>query len=71
MPKKIRPSANLVAGKLAKIALVRLSAFSEEEQETRISAAERLISSASHVDTSRKASSKPRTRKIRAAVRVR
>jgi hypothetical protein len=65
MPKKRIDSASKTAEKLAAIALRHLSKYSEEEQEERISRAEKLVATAARVGTSRTPSSTPRTRKTR------
>jgi hypothetical protein len=71
VPKKKKLTADQAASRLAKIAMARLAAFSEEEQEARISAAERLVANASRADNPRKSSSNLRTRRNRAAARAR
>ena len=53
MPKKQNDSASRTAEKLAGIALRHLSQYSEEEQEERISRAERTMATAVCAGTSR------------------
>jgi hypothetical protein len=71
VPKKKKLTLDQAASRLAKIAMARLADFSEEEQEARISAAERLVANASRVGTPRKSSSNLRTLRNRAVARSR
>jgi hypothetical protein len=71
MPKKKRKSAHQVADELAEIALRHLKAFSEEEQEKRISAAERLVATALSAGSPRTSLLNSRNRRSRVSVRAR
>lgn len=71
MARKKKVSAEKVAGELAEIAVRHLSRFSEEEQEERILAAEKLLANAVPVGSRRTSSSMPRTRRTRVSVRSR
>jgi hypothetical protein len=71
MARKKRPSAEQLIEELAEIAVRNLSRFSEEEQERRILAAEKLLATASRAGSPRTSSSTLRTRRTRAAVRSR
>jgi len=65
MHKKQKISAGKRAEKLAEMALKHLSQYSEEEQEERISRAERTVATFDRAGTSRTLSSTPRNRRTR------
>jgi hypothetical protein len=71
MPKKRTANLSKTADKLAAIALRHLSQYSEEEQEERISRAERRVATAAHAGTSRTLSSTLPTRKTQVSSRGR
>jgi hypothetical protein len=71
MPKKRSASASKTADKLAALALKHLSQYSEEEQEERISRAEKTVAKFARAGTSRTLSSTPRIRPTRASSRGR
>jgi hypothetical protein len=71
MAKKRNVSASKTAEKLAALALKHLSQYSEEEQEERISRAEKTVAIFVHAGTSRTLSSIPRTRQTRVSSRGR
>jgi hypothetical protein len=71
VPKKKKLTADRAAGRLAKIAMAHLAVFSEEEQEARISSAERLVANVPRAGNPRKSSSNLHTRRNRAAARAR
>jgi len=72
MPKKRKVSASKkTADKLAALALKHLSQYSEEEQEERISRAEKTVATFVRAGTSRTLASTPRTRQTRVSSRGR
>jgi phosphopantetheinyl transferase len=71
MPKKQKVSASKTAEKLAEMALKHLSQYSEEEQEERISKAERTVATFVRAGISRTLSSTPRNPRTRVSSRGR
>jgi hypothetical protein len=71
MARNKKPDIEKVAEKLAEMAVRHLSQFSEEEQERRILAAEKLVANASRAGSPRTSSSTPRTRRTRVSARSR
>jgi hypothetical protein len=71
MPKKRTANLNETAEKLTDIALKHLSQYSEEEQEERISRAEKTVATFVRAGTSRTLSPTPHTRRTRVSSRGR
>ncbi len=71
MARKKTNSVEKVAEELAELALRHLSQFSEEEQEKRILAAEKVLATASRAGSPRISSATPRMRRTRVSSRGR
>ena len=71
MPKKKKLTLSQAADEITEIAIRHLQQFPEEEQERRISAAERRIANASRVDNRRTSSSSSRIRRTQVSGRGR
>jgi hypothetical protein len=71
MARKKKNNVEKVGEQLAELAVRHLSQFSEEEQEKRILAAEKVLATASRAGSPRISSSTPRMRRARVSSRGR